>query len=690
MTKKYPVDKFRNIGIIAHIDAGKTTTTERILYYTDMTYRIGSVDDGTTVTDWMEQERERGITIVSAAVTVFWQDHQINIIDTPGHIDFTAEVQRALRVLDGGVVVFDAVQGVEPQSETVWRQADRYDVSRICFINKMDKVGASYFASIDSIVNRLGAHPLPMQLPIGEESEFIGVVDLIEMKAIVWEDEDGKAPKEAEIPPDLLNKAKDMRAQLVEKVAETDDVLTMKYLEGEEISKAELKAGIRQATIDNKLTPVFCGTSLKNKGVQPLLDAIVDYLPSPSDMPAVEGIHPKTEEPIIRERTDEEPLSALVFKIVSDKFGRMSYFRVYSGVIEKGTVVFNPVKRKRERINKLIRVYADRREEVDAFYAGDIGAIVGLKETFTGDTLCNEGKQIQLETITFPEPVIRVAIEPKTTADKDKLDEALQRLAEEDPTFKVNVDEETGQLIISGMGELHLEILIDRMLREYNVGANVGKPRVSYRETVTKTVNDAEFEYVRQVGNKDIHGHVVLKIEPGQHGSGVVFLPLAPRNHIPEHYVPAIETGVREAAEGGVLLGYPMTDIRVTLVDGSYVEYESNEVGYKVAATMAFREGAEAAGPALLEPVMKVEVIVPEEHLGDVIGQMNQRRGDILGMEGRPGNAQSVRAIVPLIEMFGYATELRSATKGRGVFSMEFDHYDRVGQDVVNKMLGIS
>ena len=689
MTKKYPVEKFRNIGIIAHIDAGKTTTTERILYYTDMTYRIGSVDDGTTVTDWMEQERERGITIVSAAVTVFWQDHQINIIDTPGHIDFTAEVQRALRILDGGVVVFDAVQGVEPQSETVWRQADRYSVPRICFINKMDKVGASYFSSIDSIINRLGANPLPMQLPIGEEAEFIGVIDLIEMKAIIWESEDGKAPKETEIPPDLLNKAKDMRDQLIETVAETDDKLTLKYLEGQEINKVELKAALRKATIANKITPVFCGTSLKNKGVQPLLDAIIDYLPSPADMPAVEGIHPKTQEPIIRERTDEEPLSALVFKIDSDKYGRMSYFRVYSGVIEKGSVVFNPVKRKRERINKLIRVYADRREEVDKLYAGDIGAIVGLKDTFTGDTLCNEGKQIQLENIVFPEPVIRVAIEPKTTADKAKLDEALKRLSEEDPTFKVNIDEETGQLIISGMGELHLEILIDRMLREFNVGANIGKPRVSYRETVTETVENVEFEYMRQIGNKDVHGRVVLKIEPGIPGSGVMFIPLAPRNHIPDHYVKSIETGIRESAEGGILLGYPMTDIRVTLTDGSYVEYESSEVGYKVAATMAFREGAEAANPVLLEPVMKVEVIMPEEHLGDVIAQMNQRRGDIQGMEARAGNAQSVRAIVPLIEMFGYATELRSATKGRGVFSMEFDHYDHVAESVVNKMLGI-
>jgi elongation factor G len=684
--KQFPLKRTRNIGIIAHIDAGKTTTTERILFYTGKTHRIGSVDDGTTVTDWMEQERERGITIVSAAVTAEWKNHRINIIDTPGHIDFTAEVQRSLRVLDGGIVVFDAVQGVEPQSETVWRQADRYEVPRICFINKMDRVGASYERSIDSIRDRLGANPIAVQIPVGSEVDFQGVVDLFEEEAILWRDDMGAEPQVAEVPADLKKAVGLAREKMVEAIAELDDDLTLKYLEGQEITADEMRAVLRQAILDNRATALFCGSSLRNKGVQPVIDAVVDFLPSPLDIPPVKGIHPKTEETIERSADDEEPMSALVFKIVTDPYvGRLAYFRVYSGKITSNSAVFNSSKRKRERIGRLIRMYADRREEVKEIGAGDIGAVLGLKATFTGDTLCNEGQQIILESISFPEPVISIAIEPKTTVDQDKMADALRRLAEEDPTFQVRVDQETGQTIISGMGELHLEILVDRMLREFKVQANVGRPRVAYRETITKPVEEVNFRYVKQTGGRGQYGHVVLNLEPSEPGSGVTF-----ENHIfggaiPREYIPAVEKGVKESAEGGVVAGYPVVDLHVTLVDGSFHEVDSSEMAFKLAASMAFKEGLQKGQSTLLEPMMKVEVVVAEEHLGDVVGQLNTRRGEVQGMEMRPGNAQAIRAMVPLAEMFGYATELRSATQGRGAFTMEFDHYSQVSEKEISR-----
>ena len=684
--KKFPLNRTRNIGIIAHIDAGKTTATERILFYTGKTHRIGSVDDGTTVTDWMEQERERGITIVSAAVTAEWKNHRINIIDTPGHIDFTAEVQRSLRVLDGGIVVFDAVQGVEPQSETVWRQADRYHVPRICFINKMDRVGASYERAIESIRERLGANPIPVQIPIGREAEFQGVVDLFEMNAIIWKDETGAEPQVVEIPADLTTAAHQAREQMIEAIAELDDDLTVKYLEGEEITADEMRSALRQATLDNLATAVYCGSSLKNKGVQPVVDAVVDFLPSPLEVPSVKGIHPKTEETIERNADDEEPMSALVFKIVTDPYvGRLAYFRVYSGVISSSSAVFNSSKRKRERIGRLIRMYADRREEVAEIGAGDIGAVLGLKETFTGDTLCNEGQQIILESITFPEPVISIAIEPKTTADQDKMADALRRLAEEDPTFQVKVDQETGQTVISGMGELHLEILVDRMLREFKVQANIGRPRVAYRETITKPVEKVNVRYVKQTGGRGQYGHVVLNLEPAKPGSGVTFENNIFGGAIPREYIPAVEKGILESSDGGVVAGYPVVDVHVTLMDGSYHEVDSSEMAFKMAGSMAFKEGLQKGKPTLIEPVMKVEVVVPEEYLGDVVGQLNARRGEVQGMDMRPGNAQAIRAMVPLAEMFGYTTELRSATQGRGAFTMEFDHYNPVSEVEINK-----
>ncbi|MGD8458197.1 MAG: elongation factor G [Anaerolineales bacterium] len=676
-----PLKRYRNIGIIAHIDAGKTTTTERILFYTGKTHRLGSVDDGTTVTDWMEQERERGITIVSAAVTAMWKNHLINIIDTPGHIDFTAEVQRSLRVLDGGVVVFDAVQGVEPQSETVWRQADRYAVPRICLVNKMDRVGASYERTIDTISERLGANPIAVQYPIGSEKDFIGVVDLFTMQAIIWGDDLGEAPSYEEIPADIQNEVTQARANMVEAIAELEEDLTLKYLEGEEISVDELVAALRSGVLANKATPVYCGTALRNKGVQPVLDAIVAYLPSPLDMPPVQGIHPKTEADIERKPDVEEPMSALVFKIVTDPYvGRLAYFRVYSGKITSNSNVFNSSKKKRERVGRLIRMYADRREDITELRAGDIGAVLGLKDTFTGDTLCNEGQQIILERITFPAPVISIAIEPKTVSDQDKMSAALKRLSEEDPTFQIKMDPETGQTVISGMGELHLEILVERMLREFKVQANVGRPRVAYRETITHAVERAEYRYVKQTGGRGQYGHVVLEIEPLPPGSGVSFSSRVKRGAIPQEYISAIEKGIYEAAEAGVVGGYPVVDVSVTLYDGSFHEVDSSDLAFKVAATMAFKEGLENGNPVILEPVMKVEIVVPEEYLGDVVAQINSRRGDILGMEMRPGNAQAVRAMVPLADMFGYATELRSATQGRGVFTMEFDHYAQVSE----------
>jgi elongation factor G len=688
MPRLHSLDRYRNIGIIAHIDAGKTTTTERILFYTGKTHRIGSVDEGTTVTDWMEQERERGITIVSAAVSAEWKGYQINIIDTPGHIDFTAEVQRSLRVLDGGVVVFDAVQGVEPQSETVWRQADRYRVPRICFVNKMDRVGASFQSTIESVRNRLGANAIAIQLPIGSEVNFKGAIDLMTEKAILWEDDLGRDPREIEVPIDLRSEMAAMRERMVEQIAETDDALTLKYLEGEEIKIEELKAALRRAVIAGEATAVFCGSSLRNKGVQPLLDGVIDYLPSPADIPPVKGTNLRTEQEIERPARDDAPFSGLVFKIVTDPYvGRLAYIRVYSGTMTQGSIVYNSTKERRERIGRLLRMYADRREDVNEVLAGDIGAILGLKESFTGDTLCDASNPIVLENITFPEPVISVAIEPKTTVDQNKMGEALQKLAEEDPTFKVRSDPETGQTIIAGMGELHLEILVDRMLREFRVQARVGKPQVAYRESITQPVPKAEYRYVKQTGGHGQYGHVVLELTPGEPGSGVTFENDIVGGVIPREYIAGVEKGVREAAEGGVVAGYPVTDVKVRLYDGSYHEVDSSEMAFKMAASLAFKEGIQKGGPILQQPIMKVEVIAPEEFLGDVIGQLNARRGDIQGMEHRPGGAQAVRAMVPLAEMFGYSTDLRSATQGRGVFTMEFDHYDRVPENVARTII---
>ncbi len=688
--KEYALEQYRNIGIIAHIDAGKTTTTERILYYTGKTYRLGSVDDGTTVTDWMEQERERGITIVSAAVTAYWKDHKINIIDTPGHIDFTAEVQRSLRVLDGGVVVFDAVQGVEPQSETVWRQANRYKVPRICFANKMDRVGASYEETIKSIEGRLGAHPLAMQVPIGREENFAGVVDLLSEQAIFFDDELGSEPRYDEIPANLIDKVTEARRELVERIAELDDDLTIKYLEGETLTVKALKAALRKGVLDNEVTPVFCGSSLKNKGVQPLLDAVVDYLPSPLDVTDVVGSHPRTGEEITRPPESEAPMSALVFKIVTDPYvGRLAYIRVYSGKVKKGATYLNATQDSKERVGRLLRMYAESREDVDEIQAGDIGAILGLKASYTGDTLSDQSNPIVLESITFPEPVISVAIEPKTIADQDKMGIALQKLAEEDPTFKVRQDEDTGQTIISGMGELHLDILVDRMLREFKVKANVGNPRVAYHETITRTVPEVEYKFIKQTGGHGQYGHVVLRIEPLESGSGFVFEEEIRGGSIPREYIPAVEKGVKESVESGVVSGYPMTDLKVTLLDGSYHEVDSSDMAFRMAAIFAFREGVPKGKPVLLEPIMKVEVVAPEAHTGDILGQISSRHGNVLGMDPRPGNTQLIHAEVPLSEMFGYATELRSATKGRGVFTMEFDHYAPVSEAVMKKLTGL-
>jgi elongation factor G len=688
MARQFPIEQYRNIGIIAHIDAGKTTTTERILYHTGKTHRIGSVDDGTTVTDWMEQERERGITIVSAAVSASWKDYQINIIDTPGHIDFTAEVQRSLRILDGGIVIFDAVQGVEPQSETVWRQADRYGVPRICFVNKMDRVGASYEHTIEMVRDRLGANPIAVQMPLGIESTFRGVVDLLMERAIVWDDDIGHDPREMDVPADAKPQVAEMRTRMVEQIAETDDDLTLKYLEGKEISVAELKTALRKAVINGNATPVYCGSSLRNKGVQPLLDAVVDYLPSPKDIPPVKGLQPRTGEEIERPARDDAPMSALVFKIVTDEYvGRLAYIRVYSGKITQGSTIQNSTKDKRERIGRLLRMYADRREDLTEIFAGDIGAVLGLKESFTGDTLCDSANSILLESITFPEPVISVAIEPKTMADQNKMSEALHKLSEEDPTFRVRQDEETGQTIISGMGELHLEILVDRMMREFRVHARVGKPQVAYRESITVPVPKAEVRYVKQSGGRGQYGHVVLELTPAEPGSGITFEDDIVGGVIPKEYISPVEKGVREAAESGVLAGYPVVDINVRLYDGSYHEVDSSEMAFRLAGSLAFKEGFQRGAPMLLEPVMRIEVIIPEEYLGEIIGQINARRGVILGTEMRPGKTQGIKAMVPLAEMFGYATHLRSATQGRGVFTMEFDHYQKVPENIASTIL---
>jgi len=687
MGREFPLERYRNIGIIAHIDAGKTTTTERLLFYTGKTHRLGSVDEGTTVTDWMAQERERGITIVSAAVTAMWKDHVINLIDTPGHIDFTAEVQRSLRVLDGGVVLFDAVQGVEPQSETVWRQADRYSVPRICFINKMDRVGASFERTVDMIRQRLGANPIPVQLPIGAEGNFSGVVDLVRNVAIVWKDQEGSKPERVEVPGDLSAEVAQAREAMIEAAAEADDELMEHYLEGKEVEVEQLVAALRRATIANKLTLVLCGSSLRNRGVQPLIDAVIDYLPSPLDVPAVSGIKPGTDEEVVRPTADDEPFSALVFKIVTDPYvGRLAYFRVYSGKVTKGSTVYNPVKGQRERVGRLIRMYADRREDIDEVLAGDIAAVLGMKDTFTGDTLCDAANPVILENITFPEPVISIAVEPKTAADQDKLAEALKKLSEEDPTFRVGVDEETGQTVISGMGELHLEVLLDRMVREFKVQSNIGRQRVAYRESITRPVDKVVLRYVKQTGGRGQYAHVVIAAEPGEPASGIAFVDEITKGSIPKEYIPAIERGVREAAEGGVLAGYPVTDITIRLTDGSYHEVDSSEMAFKVAGSMAFKEAVQRGKPVLLEPLMKAEVVVPEEHVGDVTGDLASRRAMIDGIELR-GNAQAIQAFVPLAEMFGYATDLRSMTQGRGVFTMEFDHYEPVAEKVTETLL---
>jgi len=687
MTREFPLELMRNIGIIAHIDAGKTTTTERVLFYTGKTHRIGNVDDGTTVTDWMEQERERGITITAAAITCEWRDYQINIIDTPGHIDFTAEVQRSLRVLDGGVVVFDGVQGVEPQSETVWRQADRYRVPRVCFINKLDRVGADFYRSVNSIKERLGANALPLQLPIGREAEFKAIIDLFKMKSIHWVDDLGLTMEERDIPADMLDEAKAAHDTLIERIAETDDDLTHRYLEGEAIPVEDLKQALRKATIAGKIFPVLCGSSLKNKGVQPMLDAVIDYLPSPLEIPAVTGTNPHTGETEPRHCDDKEPFCALVFKIVADPYvGRLAYFRVYSGQVEVGETVSNSSKRRKERLGRVLRMYADRREEQTMVYAGDIGATLGLKDSFTGDTLCDPDNPLVLESITFPDPVIEIAIEPKTTADQDKMGEALRRLSEEDPTFRVRTDENTAQTLIAGMGELHLEVLVDRMLREYRVQANVGRPKVAYRETITKSVK-VEGRFVRQSGGRGQYGHVWLELEPLEKGKGFEFENGIIGGTVPKEYVPAVEKGVREAMESGVIAGYPMVDLKATLVDGSYHEVDSNEMAFKIAASMALKEGASRAKPVLLEPIMKVEVTVPDEYTGDVIGNLSSRRGQIEGMEPRPGSVQAIKAHVPLANMFGYATDLRSSTQGRGTFTMEFEHYAQVSESVAEEIL---
>jgi elongation factor G len=688
MAREHPLQRYRNIGIIAHIDAGKTTTTERVLFYTGRTHRLGNVDEGTTVTDYMDQERERGITIVSAAVTATWRDYIINIIDTPGHIDFTAEVQRSLRVLDGGIVVFDAVQGVEPQSETVWRQADRYRVPRICFVNKMDRLGASYENSLQSIRHKLGANAIAVQIPIGSEAGFRGVVDLLLNEAVVWTDELGAKPERGPVPADLAARAAEMRTAMIEKIVETDDVLTLKYLEGQEITVEELKAALRRAVIAGRATPVYCGSALRNKGIQPLLDAVVEYLPSPADIPPVRGWKPGTDEPLEREATDDGPMSALVFKIVTDPYvGRMAYLRVYSGKITQGSMVYNSAKGKRERVGRLIRMYADRREDIGEVLAGDIAAVLGMKEASTGDTLCTPGQTILLESITFPEPVIYLAIEPKTAVDQDALSTALAKLAEEDPTFRVGMDENTGQMMIWGMGELHLEVLVDRLLREFKVQAKVGKPRVAYRESISKAVEKAECRYVKQTGGRGQYGHVLLSLKPAEHGAGITFRSTIRGGVIPPEFIPAVEQGVRQAAESGVLAGYPVTDIEVTLYDGSYHEVDSSAMAFKMAGALAFKEGVQRGEPVLLEPMMRAEMVVPDESVGDVSGDLSSRRALIEGIEPGVGGMHIIRTVVPLAEMFGYATDIRSMTKGRGVFTMEFDHYAPVEPAVTKAML---
>ena len=686
---RFSLQKTRNIGIMAHIDAGKTTTTERILYYTGVTYKIGEVHDGTAVMDWMVQEQERGITITSAATTCYWKDYKINIIDTPGHVDFTIEVERSLRVLDGAVAVFDTVAGVEPQSETVWRQADKYDVPRIAFMNKMDRVGADFFMSVESMVERLDANPVPIQIPIGAEDTFRGPIDLVTMKGIFYDDETlGASYTEGDIPEDLLPKAREYREKMIEALADVDDTIMEKYLNKEEIGPDEIKAVLRKGTLERKLTPVICGTAFRNKGVQLLLDAIVDYLPAPLDIPPVAGKVPNSDSVIVRQASDEDPFSAIAFKVMTDPFvGQLTFIRVYSGVLSAGSYVYNSTKDTKERVGRLLKMHANKREELKEVSAGDIAAVVGLKHTLTGDTLCDEKQPIILEVMVFPEPVMSVAIEPKTKVDQERLSQSLGKLTQEDPSFRVSLNEETGQTIISGMGELHLEIIVDRLLREFKVGANVGKPQVAYKETI-RNGSKAEGKFIRQTGGRGQYGHVYIEIEPLEPGKGFEFENKVVGGTIPREYVPAVEKGIREAADRGILAGYPVVDIKARLYDGSYHDVDSSEMAFKIAGSMAFKEATKKAKPVILEPVMSLEIVTPEEYMGDVIGDLNSRRGRILKIEKR-GNAQVIKGQAPLAEMFGYATDLRSKTQGRATYTMQFSHYNEVPKGVSEGIIAV-
>ncbi|MSQ78013.1 MAG: elongation factor G [Nitrospiraceae bacterium] len=687
MARQTPLERTRNIGIMAHIDAGKTTTTERILYYTGVSHRMGEVHDGAATMDWMEQERERGITITAAATTCFWKDHRINIIDTPGHVDFTIEVERSLRVLDGAVAVFDSVQGVEPQSETVWRQADKYNVPRIAFMNKMDRIGADFYAGVKSMVDRLGANPVPVQLPIGREAEFRGSVDLVTMKAYLYDDETLGAKYVVEdIPASMTDIAKEYREKMLDAVAEFDEQAMEKYLNGQSLSTEEIKRAIRAGAISMKITPVLCGSAFKNKGVQQLLDGVVEYLPSPLDVPPVVGIDPSTEKEVTRSASDSEPFAALAFKIMTDPFaGQLTFFRVYSGTLKTGTAVLNITKGTKERIGRLLKMHANKREDIDAVYAGDIAAAVGLRGATTGDTLSDEKHPVLLEVMKFPEPVIAMAIEPKTKPDQEKMAVGLQKLAQEDPSFRVRTDEETAQTIIAGMGELHLEIIVDRLFREFKVEANVGKPEVAYRETIRRPA-EAEGKYIKQTGGRGQYGHAVITVEPLEAGKGFEFVNDVVGGAIPREFIPAIEKGIKERMETGVLAGYPVRDIRVTLTDGSYHDVDSNEMAFKIAGSMAFQDACKRADPVLLEPIMKVEVLVPQEFMGDVIGNLNGRRGKIHGMKVRAGS-QAIDAAVPLSAMFGYSTDLRSRTQGRATYSMEFDRYEQVPRQIAEEII---
>ncbi len=690
MARQVPASKTRNIGIIAHIDAGKTTVTERVLFYTKKIYKIGEVHEGAATMDWMPQEQERGITITAAATTCFWGDHRINIIDTPGHVDFTVEVERSLRVLDGAVVVFDGVAGVEPQSETVWRQADRYRVPRICFINKLDRTGADFWRCVEMIRDRLGATPVPIQIPIGSESKFRGVVDLVTMKAIIYKDDDqGTSMSIEEIPADLAAEARAHHEKMVEAVAEMDDELTHKFLEGHDLSLEDIKRGLRLGTLEYRIVPVLCGSALKNKGVQPVLDAVVDYLPGPQDVPPVIGEHPVTHAELLRTADDKEPFSALAFKIAADPYvGKLAYFRVYSGTLKSGSYVLNATKGKKERIGRILQMHANHREEIEEVYAGDIAAAVGLKETYTGDTLTDPDHPVVLESIIFPEPVIEVAIEPKTKADQDKLALALQRLAEEDPTFRVHTDEESGQTRIAGMGELHLDVLVDRMVREFKVAANVGRPRVSYRETI-RAQAEGVGRHVKQTGGKGQYGHAIIKVEPNEHGKGYEFIDKIVGGAIPREFVKSVDQGIRETLDTGPYAGYPMIDVKVTLHDGSFHEVDSSEMAFRIAGSLAIKDAVARAKPVVLEPLMRVEVTMPEQFLGDVIGDLNARRGHVEAMESR-SSTQVVRARVPLATMFGYATDLRSMTQGRASYSMELSHYAEVPASVAAELVAKS